>query len=316
MSGITRGGASDSTAKATCTTRTCDLAIALVEPAEESWTRMDDEDHDGDHDERDEAEQLEELKSLVGCSPAFRPGEAEAFSDESGVRTLVRSVCQSKGTGGAQHRRQAIKELAKQEQDGPRIYSDFFYMSEAGVSTPMLAVKFSRSGRILATALEQKGLTQYGVKFFAGFIQQTGVRRFLNKSDGEPVMRALKGAAAKALEGVEIGQESPVVDRQANGAIESAVRTLKALMRATRFVLQSTLGRQLAHDCAILMWIPTFAGDTISRFRNGPDGKTPREREQGRKWAGDSLECGERFFMKKPRSEEQKLSRRIGSRGS
>ena len=76
-----------------------------------------------------------------------------------------------------------------------------FYMSETGVSTPMLALKFIRSGRTAATALEQKGLTQYGVKFFAGFIQQTGVRRFINKSDGEPAMKALKDAAAKAVEG-------------------------------------------------------------------------------------------------------------------
>ena len=66
----------------------------------------------------------------------------------------------------------------------------------------MLALKFSRSGRIAATTLEQKGLTQYGVKFIAGFIQQTGVRRFINKSHGEPAMKALKDAAAKALEGV------------------------------------------------------------------------------------------------------------------
>ena len=48
--------------------------------------------------------------------------------------------------------------------------------------------------------LEQKGLTQYGVKFFAGFIQQT-VRMFINKSDGEPAMEALKDAAAKSREG-------------------------------------------------------------------------------------------------------------------
>ena len=46
------------------------------------------------------------------------------------------------------------------------------------------------------------------------------------------------------------------------------------------------------------MWIPTFAGDTIARFRKGPDGETAWERDQGRKWAGDSLEFGERFFMK------------------
>ena len=47
---------------------------------------------------------------------------------------------------------------------------------------------------------------------------------------------ALKDAAAKALEGVEsVGQESPVGDHQANGDIESAVRTLEAQMKATRF---------------------------------------------------------------------------------
>ena len=128
---------------------------------------------------------------------------------------------EAKGTG-AQHRRQTAKELAKQEQDGPRIYSNFFYMSEAGVATPMLALTFSRSGRVTATASEQKGLTQYGVKFFAGFFQQTGIQRFINKSDGELAMKALKDAAGKALEGVEsIGPESLVGDRQANGDIES-----------------------------------------------------------------------------------------------
>ena len=90
-------------------------------------------------------------------------------------------------------------------------------------------------------------------------------------------MKALKDAAARALEGVEsIGQESPVGDHQANGEVESAVRTLKAQMRATWFGLESD---------PMLMWIPTFAGDTIARFRKGSDGKTPWEREQGRKWA-------------------------------
>ena len=98
----------------------------------------------------------------------------------------------------------------EQEQYGPIIYSDFFYMSEGGVSTPMHALKFSRSGKMAATALEQKSLPQYGVKFFAGFIHQTGVRMFINKGDGDPSMKASKEAAAKAPEGVEsISQESP-----------------------------------------------------------------------------------------------------------
>ena len=53
------------------------------------------------------------------------------------------------------------------------------------------------------------------------------------------------------------------------------MKTLKAQMRATRFGLESRLGRQLTHDDPILTWIPTFTGDTTSRFRKGPDGKTP-----------------------------------------
>ena len=99
-----------------------------------------------------------------------------------------------------QHRERTSATMATQEQEPyePRIYSDFFHMSEGGVSTPMLALKLSRSGRMAATALEQKGLTQYGVKFSAGFIQQTGVRMYFNKSAGEPAMKALKDAAAKA----------------------------------------------------------------------------------------------------------------------
>ena len=55
-------------------------------------------------------------------------------------------------------------------------------------------------------------------------------------------MKALKDAAAKALRRVErIGQESTVGDHQANGDIESAVKTLKAQIRATRFGLESRL---------------------------------------------------------------------------
>ena len=231
--------------------------LAPVEPAEESWTRM--EVDDGDHDEQDEPDQPEELRRVLAARHPIELERQKHFQRNNAVFAPCCEVCvKAKGTG-AQHRRQTIKELAEQQQGGPRIYSDFFYMSEAGVATPTVALKFSRSGRIAATALEQKGLTQYGVKFFAGFIQQTGVRLFINKSDGERVMKALKVAAAKVPEGVDsVGQESPVGDHQANGDTESAVRTLKAQMRATRFGLESRLDRQLAHDDPILMWMPTL----------------------------------------------------------
>ena len=69
-------------------------------------------------------------------------------------------------------------------------------------------------------------------------------------------------------------------DHTANGDIEPAVKTLRTQTRTTKSGLGSRLGRRLAHDDRILTWTPTFAGDTISRFRGGSDGKTPWEREE------------------------------------
>ena len=67
----------------------------------------------------------------------------------------------------------------------------------------MLALKLSSSGLCAAVVLEHKGLKHYGVKFFLGFIRQTGLRRCINASNGEPAMKALEEAAAQACERVE-----------------------------------------------------------------------------------------------------------------
>ena len=158
----------------------------------------------------------------------------------------------------------------------------------------MLALKFSRSGRIAATALEREGTCSIGVKFFAGFIQQTGVRRFINECDGEPAKElakqeqdgsrissdffyiSMKDAAAKApgrgrehWTGIASGRSpSEWCHRVSSEDAKSADETHEVWTG-------EQAGRQLAHDDPILMWIPTFAGDTIARFRKGPDGKTP-----------------------------------------
>ena len=207
---------------------------------------------------RDEADQPEELRRVLA---ARQPTELERqmLCSHPGAKC----VCKSK------RNRSTTQKTDNQGTGKSKNRMD-------PESTPMLALKCSRSGRISATALEQKGLTQYGVKFFAGVIQQTEGRRFINKSDGEPAMKALKDAAAKGPRRVESnGRESPVGDHHANGDIETAVKTPKAQMRATRFGLDSRLGRQLAHDDPIPMWILTLQ---VTRSRDSgkvPMAKTP-----------------------------------------
>ena len=47
-----------------------------------------------------------------------------------------------------------------------------------------------------------------------------------------------------------------------------------------------------------LTWIPTIAGDVMAKYRRGTDGKTPWERETGRKWNKQALVFGEKVMIK------------------
>eukprot|EP00971_Amphidinium_carterae_P313078 6221951-Amphidinium_carterae.1 len=100
-------------------------------------------------DGSDEGEQPEELRRLI---IAREPSTIERKRHEQENHAVYKDWCPicvaAKGTG-AQHRRKAHN--ADTEREGPRIFSDFFYMSSHEGSKPMLALKFSRSGRVAAT---------------------------------------------------------------------------------------------------------------------------------------------------------------------
>ena len=255
----------------------------------------------------EEFEEPEELRKLhAGRSPTERQRREHEEENHAVYREWCETCVATKGLG-SQHRKANRKEAAEKEKEGPRVFSDYFFMNTAADAAPMLAVKFSRSKRIAATALQRKGVTEYGTKFFARFVEQTGVKRYINHSDNEDSLLALKSAAAKAVVGVEaIPRCAPVEDHRANGDIECAVRELKRQMRAIRLQLETRLGQALAGDDPILTWIPTFAGDVISRYRKGPDGKTPLERETGRKWGRQALQFGEKIFIREAKERRVK----------
>ena len=79
---------------------------------------------------------------------------------------------------------------------------------------------------------------QFGLRICARFIEKTTVKSFINFSDTETAILALKDVAARALPIVEA---CPVGDHQSNGSIDVSVGELKRERRAIRMQLEKGL---------------------------------------------------------------------------
>ena len=48
----------------------------------------------------------------------------------------------------------------------------------------------------------------------------------------------------------------------------------------------------------VLAWLPRHASDLLSRYRRGPDGRTPEQRHTGKQWRKPVIEYGEIIFFR------------------
>ena len=123
--------------------------------------------------EGEEGEQAEETRRAEAASePTAKERERHELENHAVYRNWCPICIGARGLG-TQHRRQK-KEDADKEKDGPRIFSDYYFMSTDEQSMPMLAVKFSRSKRLAATALPSKGVTEFAVNFLRASSSRLG----------------------------------------------------------------------------------------------------------------------------------------------
>ena len=116
--------------------------------------------------EDDDNNEPEELKRQKSCeAPTHRQRQEHIDSNHATYRGWC-DICIKARATGTPHRTIKQDEQARKdaEKDGPRIDSEYFYMSNNEKSMPHLALKFSRSGRLSAIALPAKGATEFGVK--------------------------------------------------------------------------------------------------------------------------------------------------------
>ena len=113
------------------------------------------------------------------------------------------------------------------------------------------------------------------------------------KSDNEPaiVKLAKESLATLKVSGVDrAGEEhSPPYDSQANGAVEAAIKQVKARIRTLKLSLERHIEKRTLLSHRIMTWLAPQAA-AIVRYRvRGPDGQTPYERVRLRPFNGRSI---------------------------
>ena len=103
------------------------------------------------------------------------------------------------------------------------------------------------------------------------------------KSDGEPAIVAVREALARCHGGRVTPEQPPRGEHQANELAEVTGRHVRDQARVMKLHLQARINRKIAHDEPIMPWLLRWAAMSLSRFGKGKDGKTPYERQRGRK---------------------------------
>ena len=184
----------------------------------------------------------------------------------------------------------------------PTVSLDYFYFGGEGRGTegelPNLQVKDESTGMLWASTIPAKGADAFTTNFVLSCLDEMGYRRIILKSDNEVSIKALKDsikAAAKTELSLEEGKTG---DKPSTGSVESAVKETKRQCRAMKSALEEKLGKSIPDRHAIWTWLARHACFLISRYRVGPDGRTPYERLKGKRWRRPLVVFGERVHFR------------------
>ena len=94
------------------------------------------------------------------------------------------------------------------------------------------------------------------------------------KADNEPAMITLQEEIRSRRTDNTILENSPVGESQSNGIAGRAVRSVANQVRVLRSALGNRVGINFPALHPVTMWLVTHAGDLITKFQVGKDGKT------------------------------------------
>ena len=180
----------------------------------------------------------------------------------------------------------------------------------------VLVVCDSKSKAVFAHGVPAKGLDDKGfiVRCVADDVAWMGYSRVVLKCDNEPAIVAVLKESLKVLriDGVDQAMEEhpPPYDSQANGKVESAVKSVRGMVRTLQVALEEQLQSKIPATHPIMHWLVGHAADILTwRIRN-VDGLTAYQRARGKpfvyKLIGFGERCNYKFNSKVPVGESDR----------
>ena len=171
-------------------------------------------------------------------------------------------------------------------------------------SVTCIAVKEDRHQDTMSSVVLKMGIEEpWASERVARFIKSLGYNEITLKSDTEPAIFPFRNRVAEKCN-AEVALEDAIKgDRPSNGLVENALMLLRNAIRTIKCFVAICTQEELREDSPILPWLVEHAGSTLSRCRQGRDGRTPLERWHGKKTTQGFVPLGE-YALARPISSE------------
>ena len=176
--------------------------------------------------------------------------------------------------------------------------------------------------KVFACVVDMKGTDGYAITRLVEFFRESGISKFVYKSDREPAIVALmeeavkrSGRSGELLKPDEepqqgVPENSAVGESASNGRAERTIQAVEDLLRVHKLALEGRLKARIPSDHAVLRWLVEHVADLLTKFTINPSGLSPYEELHGKKAKERRVEFGKRVFFHTPRKGRAKLSPR------
>ena len=185
-----------------------------------------------------------------------------------------------------------VQDAEKLDGKPAKISVDHMYLHErAGqyndnaCNPPQMVMVDHKSGRLWVYRVPNKGIMEGAAWLPRRMVQDIDNCGYADvqiqlKSDQEPAIVNVQTTIQEARPKI-VPTNSPVGESESNGRVENAIRRIQEKIRVLRHQFECSIKEKIQDDAPIMAWMIRWAGELISKYAVGDDGKTAYERIRG-----------------------------------